>query len=134
MLRASLQQDDKDPDAEVVVTDMEQEGFGSTLNNRATGTDEEGAKLPANNSDTLGRDGQGDDQSPKKKTNKLVQPKRNFYVKYKAFPNLETMMTSTVWQKDEDAVFNYRAQFPVMMTPETLEKMEKFVFVLELWD
>ena len=31
-------------------------------------------------------------------------------------------------------MFNYRSQFPVLMSPETLEKMERFIFVLELWD
>lgn len=61
-------------------------------------------------------------------------PKRNLFVQFKAFPNLETLKTQTVWQKDEDSEFNYRAQFPVLMCPESLEKMEKFILVLELWD
>lgn len=39
-----------------------------------------------------------------------------------------------MWQQDEHSAFNYRAQFPVLMTPENLEKMEKFFFVFELWD
>jgi hypothetical protein len=31
-------------------------------------------------------------------------------------------------------MFNYRSQFPVLMSPDTLDKMESFIFVLELWD
>jgi len=64
----------------------------------------------------------------------LTLPKRNFFVQFKAFPNLEKLKTSTVWQQDEDANFRYRSQFPVLMCPDSLEKMEKFIFVLELWD
>lgn len=30
--------------------------------------------------------------------------------------------------------FNYRSQFPVLMTPEVIDKLEKFTFVLEVWD
>ena len=61
-------------------------------------------------------------------------PQRNLFVQFKAFPNLEKLATSPVWQQNGDAVFNYRSQFPVLMSPETLEKMERFIFVLELWD
>jgi hypothetical protein len=39
----------------------------------------------------------------------LVKPKRNLYVQFKAFPNLETLKTSTIWQEDENSAFNYRA-------------------------
>lgn len=55
-------------------------------------------------------------------------------MQFKAFPNLDRLKTSTVWQQDEHSAFNYRAQFPVLMTPDNLEKMEKFFFVFELWD
>lgn len=141
MLKASMNQEDGDGnierDPDVVIMELEQEGLSSSLNARATGTDEDGAgkMVGNNNTDSLERgDGEKMTQKLAQSKKKVVQPKRNFYVKYKAFPNLEPMTTSTVWQKDADAIFNYRAQFPVMMTPETLEKMEKFVFVLELWD
>jgi len=30
--------------------------------------------------------------------------------------------------------FNHAAQFPCLMTHTTIEDMEKFVFVLEIWD
>ena len=64
----------------------------------------------------------------------VVPAKRNLFVQFKAFPNLETLKTTTVWQKDGESEFNYRSQFPVLMCPETLEKMEKFILILELWD
>lgn len=60
-------------------------------------------------------------------------PKRNLFVQYKAFPTLEKLKTNTVWH-EKDAKFSYRSQFPLMMSPETLEKLERFTFVLELWD
>jgi len=70
-----------------------------------------------------------------KREEKVVVPaKRNLFVQFKAFPNLETLKTTTVWQKDGESEFNYRSQFPVLMCPETLEKMEKFILILELWD
>lgn len=99
-----------------------QENLGSTLNNRAGTTDEEENKQSAVDTDTLERG------------SSIKLPKRNFFVQFKAFPNLETLKTNTVWQEDDNACFNYRSQFPVLMCPDTLEKMEKFCFVLELWD
>jgi hypothetical protein len=36
-------------------------------------------------------------------------PKRNLFVRFKAFPNLETLKTNTVWQKDDNSAFNYRS-------------------------
>ena len=55
-------------------------------------------------------------------------------LQFKAFPGLETLKTNTAWQQNDDAMFNYRSQFPVLMSPDTLDRMETFVFVLELWD
>lgn len=68
------------------------------------------------------------------KLEQIKLPQRNLFVSFKAFPNLETVRTNTVWQKDEESEFNYRGQFPVLMAPESVEKMETFVLVLELWD
>ena len=59
--------------------------------------------------------------------------RRNLYVQYKAFPGLEKLRTNTVWQEREPK-FQYRSQFPVIMNPDTLSKLEKFTFVLEVWD
>ena len=39
-----------------------------------------------------------------------------------------------IWQKDGNSHFNYRSQTPVLMSPDILDKMEKFILVLELWD
>lgn len=77
------------------------------------------------------------DQKPSPEEIKLEQvklPMRNLFVSFKAFPNLETIKTNTIWQRDEESEFNYRGQFPVLMAPESVEKMETFVLVLELWD
>lgn len=101
-----------------------QDGFGSTLNNRAPATDEDGK--PNTSTDDLER--------AKLSSNQVNIPKRNLFVQFKAFPNLEKLKTNTIWQKDDNARFNYRAQFPVLMCPDTLEKMETFTLVLELWD
>lgn len=101
-----------------------QDGFGSTLNNRAPGTDEE--VKPNTSTDDLER------ERPSAK--EIIIPKRNLFVQFKAFPNLEKLKTNTIWQKDDNARFNYRSQFPVLMCPDALEKMEKFILVLELWD
>ena len=100
------------------------DGFGSTLNNRAPATDED-AK-PNTSTDDLER--------AKLSSNQVNIPKRNLFVQFKAFPNLEKLKTNTIWQKDDNARFNYRAQFPVLMSPDTLDKMETFTLVLELWD
>ena len=52
---------------------------------------------------------------------------------YKAFPTLEKL-TSTVMHGQSEPHFNYRSQFPVLMTPDVIDKLEKFTFVLEVWD
>ena len=93
------------------------------MNNRVSGTEEEG-KVGGGTTDSLER-------LPE---DKLNVSRRNLFFQFKAFPNLEQLKTGTVWQKDGDCEFNYRSQFPVLMCPETLEKMEKFILVLELWD
>ena len=61
MLKASMNQEDGDGnierDPDVVIMELEQEGLSSSLNARATGTDEDGAGKMAgnNNADTLER-------------------------------------------------------------------------------
>lgn len=97
-------------------------GFTSSLNQRAPGTDEEAVQIST------------DLEREKAATKKISLPKRNLFVQFKAFPGLETLKTNTAWQQNDDAMFNYRSQFPVLMSPDTLDRMEKFVFVLELWD
>lgn len=60
-------------------------------------------------------------------------PERSLYVSYKAFPTLEKLVTS-VMHGEAQPDFNYRSQFPVLMTPDVIDKLEKFTFVLEVWD
>jgi hypothetical protein len=71
------------------------EDLGSTLNNRVTGTEDEGKII---SSDTLKRD-----------EKQVMSSKRNLFVQFKAFPNLETLKTNTVWQQDGESDFNYRS-------------------------
>ena len=52
---------------------------------------------------------------------------------YKGFPTLEKL-TSAVMYGQSEPNFNYRSQFPVLMTPDVIDKMEQFTFVLEIWD
>ena len=111
----------------IQVRESNTDGLGSTLNNRATDSNEE-VKIAGS-----GPEGSSLERAPDSKP-KITLPKRNFFVQFKAFPNLEKLKTNTVWQQDEDSVFRYRSQFPVLMCPDSLEKMEKFIFVLELWD
>ena len=63
----------------------------------------------------------------------MILPERNLYVMYKAFPSLEKLATDVMYQKSEPD-FGYRSQFPVLMTPDVIEKLERFTFVLEVWD
>ena len=98
-------------------------GFTSSLNQRATGTDEE--IKPSSGTDL---------EREKAASKKITLPRRNLFVQFKAFPGLECLKTNTAWQQNENAMFNYRSQFPVLMSPDTLDKMESFIFVLELWD
>jgi hypothetical protein len=63
----------------------------------------------------------------------LNLPKRNLYITYKAFPSGEKLATAVKWQESQP-VFQHGAQFPVLMNPDTIEKMERFAFVLEIWD
>lgn len=58
--------------------------YDSSLNNRATGTEEGAPKISGPN-DTLAREG----EEQKEEDKKIVFPKRNLYVQFKAFPNLE---------------------------------------------
>lgn len=60
-------------------------------------------------------------------------PKRNLYVSYKSFPTFEKLMSSVIWASAEPN-FNYRSQFPVLMTPDVIDRLEKFTFVIEVWD
>lgn len=60
-------------------------------------------------------------------------PKRNLFVSYKAFPTFEKLISSVLWA-DAQPNFNYRSQFPVLMTPDVIDRLEKFTFVIEVWD
>lgn len=71
------------------------DNLGSTLNDRAGTTDD---NKPSGSENTLER-------AP----SSYNLPKRNLFVRFKAFPNLETLKTNTVWQKDDNASFNYRS-------------------------
>jgi len=55
------------------------------------------------------------------------------YVSYKSFPTFEKLVTSIQHGKSEPQ-FRYRSQFPVLMSPNFIEKLEKFIFILEVWD
>ena len=63
----------------------------------------------------------------------LNLPDRNLYISYKAFPSLEKLVSSVMYGQSEP-YFNYRSQFPVLMTPDVIDKLENFTFVLEVWD
>jgi hypothetical protein len=67
--------------------------YDSSLNNRVTGTEEERLKreLEQNNED-IERD-----EEVKEQKKKILLPKRNLFVQFKAFPNLEQIKTNTVW-------------------------------------
>ena len=77
----------------------------SSLNNRVSGTEDETAKLVGGLTDSLERA----KDSSKEEAKKLILPKRNLFVQFKAFPNLEQLKTGTVWQRDEESEFNYRS-------------------------
>ena len=57
----------------------------SSLNNRVSGTEDEAAKLAGATTDSLERA----KDSSKEEAKKLMLPKRNLFVQFKAFPNLE---------------------------------------------
>jgi hypothetical protein len=63
----------------------------------------------------------------------LDWPKRNLYISYKAFPTLEKLISTVLWGEAEP-YFNHRSQFPVLMTPDVIDRLEKFTFVVEVWD
>lgn len=85
-----------------------------SINNRATGTaGEENLVKTSNETDIA-----GDSLERQPEKVELILPKRNLFVRFKAFPNLEQVKTTTVWQQDEHSAFDYRAQFPVLMTPD----------------
>ena len=51
-----------------------------------------------------------DDLERAKTSSKEISvPKRNLFVSFKAFPNLERLKTNTIWQKDDLAKFNYKS-------------------------
>ena len=52
---------------------------------------------------------------------------------YKSFPSLEKL-TSNVMYGNGEPHFGYRSQFPVMMSPDMIDKLENFTFVIEVWD
>ena len=69
-----------------------------SLNKRATGGDDQDIVRTSNENlesgvaDSLAR-ATGD-------MNKIAFPKRNLFVRFKAFPNLEQVRTSTIWQSE----------------------------------
>lgn len=63
----------------------------------------------------------------------LDLPKRSLFVSYKSFPTHEKLMTSVQFGQTQPC-FNYRAQFPVLMSPTMIDQLEQFTFVLEVWD
>jgi hypothetical protein len=64
---------------------------------------------------------------------KSEAPKRNLFVQYKSFPGLENLRTSIVWH-EKDPKFSYRSQFPIILNPDTIKKLQNFTFILEVWD
>jgi hypothetical protein len=60
-------------------------------------------------------------------------PERNLFIQYKAFPSLERLKTKVIYN-EKNPKFGHKSQFPIMMVPDTLEKLENFCFVLEVWD
>lgn len=78
---------------------------------------------------SIDRDGSKVDPS---KANEEVN-QRNLFVTYKSFPTLEKLATSVQHAKTHPQ-FRYRSQFPVLMSPNFIEKLEKFIFILEVWD
>ena len=80
-----------------------------------------------------GGEGEDEGEGEEKDEPELIFPQRNLYVSYKAFPTLEKLITSIMYRQSEPN-FNYRSQFPVLINPDSIEKLEKFTFVLEVWD
>jgi hypothetical protein len=70
--------------------------LGSTLNNRASGTEDAGKVVAS-------------DDLKRASASQVSAQKRNLFVQFKAFPNLETLKTQTVWQKDGESEFDYRS-------------------------
>ncbi|CDW78943.1 c2 domain-containing protein 3 [Stylonychia lemnae] len=75
----------------------------------------------------------GDIQLQQVQRAQIIGPKRNLFVQYKAFPALDKLKTNTVWG-DSNPVFQYRSQFPVIMNPDTVTRLQNFTFILEVWD
>ena len=81
------------------------------------------------------QEGEGEDEKvPEPKPEPaLEKSQRNLYVAYKSFPTLEKLCSAVIWNESEP-VFGFKSQFPVLMTPDVIDKLEKFTFVLEVWD
>ena len=62
------------------------------------------------------------DETVSTDSNNHSSPKRNLFVQYKAFPGLEKLKTSVAWQEREPR-FSYRSQFPVIVNPDTIDKL-----------
>ena len=43
-------------------------------------------------------------------------------------------MTTSVQYNQVAPEFQYRSQYPILMSPNFIEKLENFVFILEVWD
>ena len=80
---------------------------------------------PAPASDSQAEDNDKDKVEVEDKTSAadIILPERSLYVSYKGFPTLEKL-TSAVMYGQSEPNFNYRSQFPVLMTPDVIDKME----------
>ena len=99
---------------------MDQIGRGGITFDRdgvqVEGLDDLQREDPAASAGEEGREGQ-------KPPVDLNLPERSLYVSYKAFPTLEKLTSSTMHGESEPH-FNYRSQFPVLMTPDVIDKLE----------
>ena len=73
------------------------------------------------------------DREDKLTGNNEEQALRNLYITFKAFPTFEKLATPVMY-KQSCPIFNHGSQFPVMMNAEVIDKLDRFTFVLEVWD
>ncbi len=58
---------------------------------------------------------------------------RSLVIQYRALPGLEKQRTNVV-PGDLEPRFNYRSQFPLLMNPDSMDKLEHYTFIFEVWD
>jgi hypothetical protein len=46
---------------------------------------------------------------------------------------MDVLKTNIVWQ-ERDPMFHYRSQFPLMMNKTAIDKLQNFMFIMEIWD